>query len=217
MARNKYPEETRQKILDTSRQLFLEKGFDNTSIQDIIDGLGGLTKGVIYHHFKSKEDIFEQVINSIKSKEIEEVNCEEKDGLNGLNKIRRLIINNLRDYERQALGYSARIMLKSPRIIGGLYLTIFSEVIPKVKFYVEEGINDGSIVTEFPEEIAELISLVFNVWLGIQLPNYSREQFEHKIMFIKKTLECLGVPIITDEIVQLFVDLYDYLKIEENN
>ena len=37
--------------------LFFEKGYDNTSIQDIIDGLGGLTKGAVYHHFKSKEDI----------------------------------------------------------------------------------------------------------------------------------------------------------------
>ena len=52
MARNRNPEETRRKILEVSKELFLEKGFDNTSIQDIIDGLGGLTKGVIYHHFE---------------------------------------------------------------------------------------------------------------------------------------------------------------------
>ena len=45
-----------KKILEVSKSI-LEKGFDNTSIQDIIDGLGGLTKGVIYHHFESKYDI----------------------------------------------------------------------------------------------------------------------------------------------------------------
>ena len=47
MARNRNSHETRKKILEVSKDLFLEKGFDNTSIQDIIDGLGGLTKGVI--------------------------------------------------------------------------------------------------------------------------------------------------------------------------
>ena len=52
MARNRNPHETRKKILEVSKDLFLEKGFDNTSIQDIIDGLGGLTKGVIYHQMK---------------------------------------------------------------------------------------------------------------------------------------------------------------------
>ena len=54
MSRNKYPEMTVEKILDTAQQLFLEKGYDNTTIQDIVDHLGGLSKGAVYHHFKSK-------------------------------------------------------------------------------------------------------------------------------------------------------------------
>lgn len=57
MARNKHPEETVNFILDTAFRLFMEKGYEHTSIQDIIDHLGGLSKGAIYHHFKSKEDI----------------------------------------------------------------------------------------------------------------------------------------------------------------
>ena len=40
MARNKYPEETVEKILDTAQRLFLEKGYDHTTIQDIVDNLG---------------------------------------------------------------------------------------------------------------------------------------------------------------------------------
>ena len=59
MARNKYPEVTVEKILDVAQQLFLEKGYDNTTIQDIVNELGGLTKGAIYHHFKSKEEIID--------------------------------------------------------------------------------------------------------------------------------------------------------------
>ena len=52
MARNKYPEETVNRILDVAGHLFMEKGYEHTSIQDIIDNLGGLSKGAIYHHFK---------------------------------------------------------------------------------------------------------------------------------------------------------------------
>jgi len=37
MARNRNPHETRKKILEVSKDLFLKKGFDNTSIQDIIN------------------------------------------------------------------------------------------------------------------------------------------------------------------------------------
>ena len=61
MARNKHPEVTEERILDVAQQLFLEKGYENTTIQDIVDGLGGLTKGAVYHHFKSKEEIMDAV------------------------------------------------------------------------------------------------------------------------------------------------------------
>ena len=57
MARNKHPEETINLILDVAFCRFMEKGYEHTSIQDIINNLGGLSKGAIYHHFKSKEDI----------------------------------------------------------------------------------------------------------------------------------------------------------------
>ena len=61
MARNKYPEVTVEKILDVAHRLFLEKGYDNTTIQDIVDNLDGLSKGAVYHHFKSKEEIMDAV------------------------------------------------------------------------------------------------------------------------------------------------------------
>ena len=63
MARNKHPEETVNLILEAATRLFMEKGYEHTSIQDIINNLGGLSKGAIYHHFKSKEDILEAVTN----------------------------------------------------------------------------------------------------------------------------------------------------------
>ena len=37
MARNKHPEQTVQKILDVSLKLFGEKGYEKTTIQDIVD------------------------------------------------------------------------------------------------------------------------------------------------------------------------------------
>ncbi len=47
MARNKHPEETVNLILSVAFRLFMEKGYEHTSIQDIIDHLGGLSKGAI--------------------------------------------------------------------------------------------------------------------------------------------------------------------------
>ena len=50
-------EKTRRKIIEKSLQLFTVKGYFNTSVNDILDATG-LTKGGLYGHFKSKEDIW---------------------------------------------------------------------------------------------------------------------------------------------------------------
>ena len=52
MPRNKYPEQTVEKILDAAALLFLQKGYQNTTLQDIIDATK-LSKGAVYHHFRS--------------------------------------------------------------------------------------------------------------------------------------------------------------------
>lgn len=46
----------KSEILDAALALFVEKGFHETTIQDIADG-AGLTKGGIYHYLKSKDEI----------------------------------------------------------------------------------------------------------------------------------------------------------------
>ena len=53
--------ETKVMILKVALGLFMEKGYRDTSYQDLIKKTG-LSKGAIYHHFKSKEDILSSVI-----------------------------------------------------------------------------------------------------------------------------------------------------------
>src|SRR6202020_1691135 len=47
---------TRERILNVALDLFIEKGFDKTSLREIAEQLG-VTKAALYYHFASKEDI----------------------------------------------------------------------------------------------------------------------------------------------------------------
>ena len=53
-------EETIIDILKHSEELFHEKGYEKTTIQNIADKCG-LSKGAMYHHFKSKEEVLERI------------------------------------------------------------------------------------------------------------------------------------------------------------
>ncbi len=55
---------TRAKILETARFLFLEKGVDNTSIRDI-SNKAEINVASINYHFKSKENLFEFVLEDL--------------------------------------------------------------------------------------------------------------------------------------------------------
>jgi AcrR family transcriptional regulator len=48
--------ETRQRILDVALDLFVEQGYEKTSLREIAERVG-VTKAALYYHFQSKEDI----------------------------------------------------------------------------------------------------------------------------------------------------------------
>ncbi|MCK4251013.1 TetR/AcrR family transcriptional regulator, partial [candidate division WOR-3 bacterium] len=58
----KKPEIRKNEIIDAARKFFFQKGYEQTSIQDIIDDLS-IAKGTFYHYFKSKLDLLDQLID----------------------------------------------------------------------------------------------------------------------------------------------------------
>lgn len=56
--------ETKKKIYDTAVRLLSEKGYDNTSIDDICTA-SGVAKGSFYHYFKKKSDIIVKTYNDV--------------------------------------------------------------------------------------------------------------------------------------------------------
>jgi AcrR family transcriptional regulator len=59
--KNLQSQETANRILNQAMRIFLEKGYHATSIDDITQA-AGLTKGALYWHFKSKEDLLKKLI-----------------------------------------------------------------------------------------------------------------------------------------------------------
>ena len=97
MPRNKYPEETVEKILDVSLKLFLEKGYENTTVLDIVDHLGGLTRGAFYHHFKSKEEVMSVLSERLFYENNPFEKVKRNQDLNGLQKLKKIIEDSMED------------------------------------------------------------------------------------------------------------------------
>ena len=50
----------RQRLVDAARDLFAAKGFEGTSVQEVVDA-AGVTKGAMYHYFASKDDLLYEI------------------------------------------------------------------------------------------------------------------------------------------------------------
>lgn len=199
MAKNKYPEESRQLILDVARTLFLEKGYDQTSLSDIISQLGGMTKGVVYHHFPSKRAILDALIGDAD----ENLLSKEWPGNCAIEKIQYALMTSLSDVEKLSFLQASQITLKSPSILAQQYQLSYALLIPKFQEVVKQGVIDGSIPTNFPEEIAELLVIYFNLIIGLRITELSPDVFLRKILFLKEIFESMKCPIINDKILAL--------------
>ena len=214
MARNKYPEVTVERILDVSQRLFLEKGYENTTIQDIVDELGGLTKGAVYHHFKSKEEIMDAVGDRMffSNNPFEAVRG--RTDLNGLQKLREAVRLNQSDQERVRLTAQSIPIAKSPRLLQEMIVSNRKALTPYFLELIEEGNRDGSMHTDYPREIAELLPLLTSLWLLPSVYPASREQMKRKFLFLGEMLEKMGVPLMDDSIRALVDDFFDQIPEE---
>ena len=215
MARNKYPEVTVEKILDAAQRLFLEKGYDNTTIQDIVNELDGLSKGAVYHHFKSKEEIMDAVSDRMFTANNPFEAVRRRSDLNGLQKLRDAIRLNQSDEARTNMTIQSIPITRNPRLLVEMIESNRRILTPYYLELLEEGNKDGSLHTEYAKEIAELLPLLTSLWL---LPNVfpaDKEGMKHKFYFLGDMLEKMGVPLMDDSIYALVEEFFDKMPDEK--
>lgn len=204
MPRNKYPEETVQKILDVSLKLFLEKGYEQTTILDIVNNLGGLSRGAFYHHFKSKDE----VLNALSDKMFFENNpfeqVKNEKGLNGLEKIQKVIKSQFQNQDLQEINAMTVPLANNPRILAEYIASNQSVLAPLFEELVQEAIQDGSIKNiKYPKAFSSLFAMIIDVWFMPTICPCSKEELLERLYLIKEMLDALGVPILDEDIIQL--------------
>jgi len=209
MARNKHPEETVNLILDVSYRLFMEKGYEHTSIQDIINHLGGLSKGAIYHHFKSKEEILEAVSDRI-TEQSNQMLADIRDcpGMTGKEKLKAIFKSSISRPEQNDIFRAAPDFNHNPRLLFSLIHETIEEAAPMyILPILRQGIEDGSIQADYPEQLAELILLAANVWLNPMMFDNTAEESCRKFMVFSQMLQGFGLDIMDEEMLARLQEL----------
>jgi len=171
--KNLQSQETANRILHQAMRIFLEKGYHGTSIDDITRA-AKLTKGALYWHFRSKEDLLKTII-------------EEYEGrfLNGMikavNQVKGSFLNKIEKYFRYnaAFAYYNRELCVSfdtlaAELVGAHHgvETEFRRIYKKYQRFLSNLIVQGKkekfFKKEIDENLAALVIIAFHVGILLQ-------------------------------------------------
>ncbi len=209
MARNKHPEETVNLILDVAFRLFMEKGYEHTSVQDIINNLGGLSKGAIYHHFKSKEDILAAVTDRMTAESNRMLAViRDRSDLSGKEKLKTIFRESISRPVQNDIFTVAPDFHNNPKLLFSLMHDTIDNAAPNyILPIIRQGISDGSIKTDYPEQLAELILLAANVWMNPMIFDSTVEESCRKFIVFRQMLQGFGLDIVDREMLERLQEL----------
>ena len=185
----------KDQILDTSLQLFMKKGFDATSISDILSQLD-IARGTLYYHFESKEAIMDAIIERLLNQVLE--------------KIEKLMTNDSLSQAEKFMGFFASINLtqltgdeeivdyfnqpqnalfheKSNRLL-------IKKLSPVLAQIISEGMESGLFDTPYPAETAELILVGITGFVDSKDSPADEDNMNHRMeSFLYNAARMLGL------------------------
>lgn len=202
MTRKNNPKQTVENIISVSAKLFSEKGYDKTSMQDIVGALG-MSKGAIFHHFNSKEDIFNAVMNkqSEYAEQILNKWVDEMEGLTAKEKLMGILERNMNDQQIHSLDSILSSQIQSSHFVMANMQDCVNKSAPVFARIMYEGKEDGSITTEFPDECAEVFFLLINIWCDPIIFKCDISHLSKRLKFLQQMMIKMGVDIISDELI----------------
>lgn len=165
--------ETRQAIIMATIQLLGQKGFANVSMNDIVT-VSGISKGGVYWHFKSKDEIFIAIFDFFFDAQIELINQTLQGKGKASDKLKRIFSLATQDAEVNLpppLEFYA-LAVRNETLKGRMsnYFEMYRQ---RVIELLQQGINDGEFEINDPGMVAiNIISLMEGIVLiGLAIPH----------------------------------------------
>lgn len=145
---------TKRNLFDKAMELFADKGYNDTSIEEIT-AVAGVAKGTFYYHFSSKEEIFNFLIEEGMNLLTNNIEIKTNKAKNAIDKIRAIILIEIKitvKYENFIRLILSEMWGKDKR--SNKCSKCMSDYIDIIKKTVQDGIDKNEIKNSDAETIA---------------------------------------------------------------
>ncbi|ATF12741.1 TetR family transcriptional regulator [Brevibacillus sp. HB1.2] len=182
-------EKTKQHIVEKATELFSQKGYSATSIEDICQATGA-SKGSLYYHFKNKEQLFLYLLEKQYNEWEYLWQEKEKEFETSIDKLYGLAVFFLEDYLSHPLKKAGEefsgSQLADPVILEQV-LEMLGSTYTLYTSLFQEGIDRGEFAPCDPEEMAMILEGLMN---GIINVGYQMED-ERLYALLKRSIDVL--------------------------
>lgn len=200
---------SKSKVLVAAEFLFSNKGYEETTMQDIMSA-SGLSKGAIYYHFTSKQEILSSMIKTAQAQvNLQFEKIADSDVLSVQEKIQRIIAFLMQSQKQNSL-IANRWVEKVPFALLETIRNGNNHIAPQIAKIIEQGIQNGNFQCTYPYELAEVIIQLFDVWLDPVIIERPPAENIKRVKFILHMLDSLGVPLLQPENIAMIIN-----KLEE--
>ena len=151
----------RNEILDVAQRLIATTGYEQMTIQEILDNLG-ISKGAFYHYFSSKQELLEAVVErmlDVTEKLLEPITHDPAS--TALAKFERFFafIANWKYSQKPFVMALLRVWYQDDNAItrSKLRLTMTRRVPPLLAPIIRQGIQEGVMTASYPDEVSEVV------------------------------------------------------------
>ncbi|MDQ8202429.1 TetR/AcrR family transcriptional regulator [Pelagicoccus sp. SDUM812003] len=194
------PEATRAKILQTAFELFHQRTFSGTSVNEIVEK-AGITKGALFHHFKGKLELGYAVVDELLREEIR-LSWDEKlkntdDPITRLREILRGFADEMRESpEMLCCGCPVNNLTQEMSSIDDTFRqklqTVYADWIGAIENALRIGIEAGTVRSDIsPSSVAATIVAIFEGSVGLIKVHQTLEFMDHLAKGIPVFLEGL--------------------------
>lgn len=181
----KDPEIRREELIDTAEELFVKKGYDETSVSEIVRK-ARVAQGTFYYYFKSKDDIR----NAIIDKNIDEVKViiDKMMATKDLSALERMTAFSFgfRDWASEKGRLMEYIHEEKNEILHyRMSRKVLDYLTPAYEKIIRQGIKEGVFTTKYPAEAAKaLMGLTESIFEGEHSPDFNDKQTRKKYMVV---------------------------------
>ncbi|WP_439499744.1 TetR/AcrR family transcriptional regulator [Bosea sp. (in: a-proteobacteria)] len=157
----KHPEDRRGELLDCAQALFFERGYEGTTIADII-AKAGVSKGGFYHHYASKEELLEALAARLAQAAVVRVqDILDDDGLDALTRLNAFLARSrqmkLEDAPKLRAAFDVLFRPENIVLYHRVNAASITVMLPVLTRIIAQGKAEGAFDVPDAEAAAEIV------------------------------------------------------------